>query len=95
MGSIDAACSSCGSNPGIFVAIRDLFPELSPLLCRVGVELRWIEMGSIDAACSSCGSNPDIFVAIRDLFPELSPRFHVESRSGGGGAIGTRQREQW
>jgi hypothetical protein len=34
MRSIDAA-RPCGSNPGIFVAIRDLPPDLSPLLCRV------------------------------------------------------------
>jgi hypothetical protein len=31
MGSIDAARSSCGSNPGMVVAIQDLFLELSPL----------------------------------------------------------------
>jgi hypothetical protein len=34
MRSIDAA-RHCGSNPGIFVAIRDLPPDLSPLSCRV------------------------------------------------------------
>eukprot|EP00978_Attheya_sp_CCMP212_P044371 scaffold308335_cov106-Attheya_sp.AAC.1 len=79
MGSFDAA-GSCGSNPGLFIAIRGLLPELSPLfhpVYQMHLDIVWLKsMGSFDAA-GSCGSNPGLFkIAIRGLLPELSPLFH-------------------
>ena len=59
---MDAACY-CGWNPGGLFGIRDLAPELSPLLCAEFIASSWKGMGSIDAARSS-GSNAGHVVGI-------------------------------
>jgi hypothetical protein len=77
MCAIDAA-GSCGSNPHLFIAIRDIPPELSPLFTPY-IQRIWILFGALDAS-RSCGWNPGLFIAIGRLVVEFSPLFHAVYR---------------
>eukprot|EP00978_Attheya_sp_CCMP212_P045037 scaffold331842_cov35-Attheya_sp.AAC.1 len=85
MCAIDAA-GSCGSNPCLFVAIRDLCPKVSLIYHPDCIQSIWILCDSIDAT-RACGSNAGLFFGIGRLVVKIRILLHgAASRDWGSNA---------